>query len=66
MAPINSDSWKKSASFESLSTTVQGQMDVHNESDLMTIISREMPIDVTAAHMESTRVKNKVITSMTM
>jgi len=40
-------------------------MDVHNESDLMTIISQEMPIDVTAAHIESTRVKNKVIASMT-
>jgi len=40
-------------------------MDVHNASDLMTIISQKIPIDVTAAHMESTRIKNKVIASVT-
>ena len=40
-------------------------MDIHNASDLMAVISQEIPIDVTAALMESTRVKNKVIASMT-
>ena len=44
---------------------MQGQVNVHNASDLMSVISQEIPIDVTAAHIESTKVKNKVLASMT-
>ena len=65
MAPIDGDVWKKSASFESLSSTIRGQMEAHSSVDLISIISQEMPIDVTAAYMESTKIKNSMMSSMT-
>ena len=65
MAPVDDDGWKKSASFESLSSTIRGQIDVQNTADLISVISQEIPIDVTTAFMESTRVKEKIIGSMT-
>ena len=65
MAPIDGDVWKKSASFESLFSTIRGQMDAHSTADLISIISQEIPIDITAAYMESTKIKNSMISSMT-
>ena len=40
MAPIDEDVWKKSASFDSLSSTIRGQMDEHSTADLMSTISQ--------------------------
>ena len=65
MAPIDGDVWKKSASFESLSSTIRGQMEAHNTADLISIISQEMPIDVTAAYMESIQIRDSIMYSMT-
>ena len=65
MSPIESEPWKKSSAFESLCATMQGQVDVHSVSDLISIISQEIPIDVTSAFMESNRIKETVIRSMT-
>ena len=65
MAPVDDDGWKKSASFESLSSTIRGQIDVQNTADLISVISQEIPIDVTTAFTESTRVKEKIFGSMT-
>ena len=56
---------EKSASFESLSSTIRGQMEAHNTVDLISIISQEMPIDVTAAYMESIQIRDSIMYSMT-
>ena len=56
---------EKSPSFMSLSSTMRAQMDVYPTSDIMSAISQEMPIDVTTAYMESTKVKEKLISRMT-
>ena len=56
---------EKSASFESLSSTVRGQVEIQNTADLISVISQEIPIDVTTAFMESTLVKKKIMSSMT-
>ena len=65
MSPVDHDGWKKSASFESLSSTIRGQLDVQNTADLISVISQEIPINVTTAFVESTRVKEKIVGSMT-
>lgn len=41
------------------------QVDVHSVSDLVSIISHEVPIDDTSTFMESTCTKEAVISSMT-
>ena len=63
-APVDDDGWKKSASFESLSSTIQGKMYVQNTADLISAISKEILINVTIAIIVSTRVKEKIISSM--
>ena len=65
MAPVEADGWKKSAAFESLSSTIRGQMDIHDTADLVSVMSQEMPIDVTTAFMESSTLKSAIISSMT-
>ena len=50
----------KSASFENLSSTVRGQIEIQNTADLISVISQEIHIDVTTAFMESTLVKKKL------
>ena len=65
MALIDDDVWKKSASFESLASSVKGQMDVHSCSELATLISSELPIDVTTAYMESKVVREDILSCMT-
>ena len=55
----------KSASFETLSSTIRGQIEIQNTADLISVVSQEIPIDVTAAFMESTRVKEKSMSSIT-
>jgi len=64
MAPVKSDRWKKSASFESISTTIRAQANVRNTVDLISVISQEVPIDVTTVFMESTRAKKRIISNM--
>ena len=59
MASIDDDAWKKSASFESLTSSIRGQMDVHSSSDLVTVIAGELPIDLTTSYMESKLVNKK-------
>ena len=66
MTPIDSEAWRKSTSFESLCSTMRGQVDIHSVSDLVSIISHEIPIDVNSAFIESTRIKESVISSMTV
>ena len=56
---------EKSASFESLSSTIRGKIDVQNTADLISMVSQEIPINVTTAFMESTQVKEKTMASMT-
>ena len=56
---------EKSAYFESLSSTIREQMDAHSTADLISIISQEMPIDVTAVFIEATKIKNSMISSIT-
>ena len=63
MTPIDSPAWKKSASFESLCTTLRGQADIHVVSDLLSLASLEIPIDTTSAYMEATRIKDAVVSS---
>ena len=65
MTPIESEPWKKSASFECLCSTMRGQVNTHNVSDLVSIISQEISIDVASAFMESNRIKESIIASMT-
>ena len=65
MTPIDSPAWKKSASFESLCSTLRGQADIHSVSDLLSLASLEIPIDTTSAYMEATRIKDSVVSSMT-
>ena len=64
MTPIESEPWKKSAAFECLCATMRGQVDVHNVSNLVSIISQEIPIDVTSVFMESNQIKESIIASM--
>ena len=66
MAPVDNTWLKKSALFKSPSSTIQGQIDVHNTADLISVISQEVPIDVVTAFMESTRVKKKIFSRMTV
>lgn len=40
-------------------------MGVHNVLDLISVISHEIPINVAMVYMESTKVKDKVLSSMT-
>ena len=42
-----------------------GQIDIHNTVDLMSVVSQDMPIGVTVAFMESKRIKERIIASMT-
>ena len=65
MAPIEGDAWKKSASFESLSSTIRGQMESYSSADLISVISQELPVDVTTAFMESMKIKDTMVSSMT-
>ena len=62
---INGEAWMKSSSFKSLSGTIKEQMNVHSKSDLISIISREIPIDVNTTFMESTQIKESIVASMT-
>ena len=64
IAPIEGDTWKKSASFESLFSTVRRKMEAYSTPDLVSIIFQEMTIDVTNAFMESTKIKNTMISRM--
>jgi len=65
MVPVDVYRWKKSATFESILSTICIKINVQNTADLMSIMSQEMPADVTEACMESTRCKEKIIASMT-
>ena len=56
---------KKSESFESLPSTVRGQMEVHNTTDLISMVSQKMLIDVTTVFMESMKIKETVISHIT-
>ena len=40
-------------------------MEAHSTADLVSIISQEIPIDVTTAFMESTKIKDTTISCMT-
>ena len=64
MASVDNDGWRKSALFDSLLSAIQGQIDVQNTADLISVISQEIPIDITAAFMDSTRLKNNIISGM--
>ena len=63
MATIDDDAWKKSASFESLASSVREHMDVHSSSDLATLISSKLPIDVTTAYMGLKLVRQDIMSS---
>ena len=65
IAPIIGELWRKSASFEILASTMYGQLDVHDTPDLVSVISSELPIDVTSAFMEYGRIKKLVMSSLT-
>ena len=56
---------EKSASFESLSSTIRGQMESYSSADLISVISQELPVDVTTAFMESMKIKDTMVSSMT-
>ena len=64
MTPITSEEWRKGSSFESLASTMCGQLDVHDTADLISVISSEIPIDVTSTFMEANRVNEAVIASL--
>ena len=56
---------EKSVFFESLSSTIRGQIDIQNTADLISVVSQEIPINVTTAFMELIRVKEKIMASTT-
>ena len=55
MVPINGEAWMKSVSFDISSGMIKGKMNVHNISDLISVISREIPIDVNTIFIASLR-----------
>ena len=65
IAPIDGNLWKKNTSFMSLSSTMRAQMDVYPTSDIMSLISQEIPIDAATMYMGSTKVKDILISRMT-
>lgn len=65
MKYITSKAWRKIYCFESLGSTMRRQLDVHDTVDLISVISSEIHIDVTSTFMESSRVKEAVIASLT-
>ena len=54
MASVNSHSWKKSASFESLKSSVYTLAGAHSAADLVSLISGELPHDTGEAFQEAT------------
>ena len=66
MASVDDGGWKKCVSLESLLSTIQRKIDVQNTVDLISVISQQIPINVTTAFMKSTRVKENIISSMTI
>ena len=53
------------SSLKSISSTVCGQLDAHDPADFISVMSTEMFIDATFVLMESSMIKEAVISSIT-
>ena len=51
IAPATAKTWKNSASFESIASTMQAQIDVHGRTDVVFVISSEKLTDVTMTYI---------------
>ena len=64
MASMNSDPWKKSASFSTLVTAVENLVEAHSVADVTSLVSNELPIDTGAAFQESTSAAKLIVDSI--
>ena len=64
MASINSDSWKKSASFDILVNSVDSLVDAHSVADVVSLVSNELPIDTSASFQEAQAAAKTIINSV--
>ena len=64
MASMNSNTWKKSASFSTLATAVEGLVDAHSVADIMSLVSSELPNDTGAAFQESANSAKMIVDSI--
>ena len=61
MSSINSHSWRKSASYESLKRNVYSLATAHTVADLISMVSNELPQDTSAAFQEAQFVAQMVM-----
>ena len=66
MTSVNSHSWKKAASFATLKSSVYTLTSAHTESDLVPLISEELPHDTGAAFQEATSAAHCIMNKVTM
>ena len=53
MASINSQSWKKSSSFNTLNDSVDSLLEAHSMADIVALVGNEIPIDTGASYQEA-------------
>ena len=64
MASINSDAWKKSASFGTLADAVEALVEAHSVADVIFLVSSEIPIDTGSSFQESQRTAKLIVNSV--
>ena len=64
MASMNSDSWKKSASFYTLSSAVRSLVEAHTVADVISLVANELPIDTGSAFQESQTASKLIVDSV--
>lgn len=64
MASMNSDAWKKSASFSSLATTVGSLIESHSVADVISLVSSKLLIDTGSTFRESSSASKLIVDSI--
>ena len=64
MASMNSDPWKKSASFSTLVTAVENLVEAHSVADVTSLVSGELPIDTCVAFQELASAAKLIVDSI--
>jgi len=60
MVPVNMSLWRKAVSFHNLRNTVHSLLEMHSITDVISLVSNELPIDTGTAFQESQEVVKMV------
>ena len=64
MVSVNSQSWDKSANFETLNDSVESLVEVYSVADIIALIGNEIPIDTGASYQETQSSSKLIVNSL--